>query len=80
MEADIEQFWSWFTPGFWTVSIQFEAKIKITGDIDPFKDGETVRGHVKLHTQTAGTRAWLKTINQGIDKFVQEVKNLLTAQ
>ena len=80
VEADIEQFWSWFAPGFWSVALQFEAKINIKGDIKPFQEGETVRGHVKLHTQAAGTRAWLKTINQGIDNFVQEVKKRLAAE
>ena len=63
IEADIEQFWSWMTPGFWTLSLDFEAKIKIKGDIKPFKEGETVRGHVRLHTQAASTNAWLKTMS-----------------
>ncbi len=66
------------TPGFWTLSLDFETKIKIKGNIKPFKKGEIVQGHVKLHTQSAGTRQWLKTINQGIDNFVQEVKKRLT--
>ena len=77
IEADIEQFWSWFTPGFWAVSLEFEAKVKIKGDVPPFKNGETVRGHVQLHTQAAGPRAWLNTINKGIDAFIAEVKNSL---
>jgi hypothetical protein len=77
IEADIEQFWSWFTPGFWSVALQFEAKIKIKGDIMHFEEGETVRGHVKLHTQAAGTRAWLKTINKGIENLIEEIKNRL---
>jgi hypothetical protein len=80
IEADIEQFWSWFTPGFWAVSLEFEAKVKIKGDVPGFKNGETVRGYVEAHTQAAGTRAWLSTINKGIDSFVAEVKKRLSAK
>jgi hypothetical protein len=77
IEADIEQFWSWVTPGFWSISMEFEAKVRIKGDIPPFKDGETIRGYVKLHTQAAGTRAWLNTVNKGLDAFTGEVKKRL---
>jgi len=77
IEADIEQFWSWVTPGFWSISMEFEAKVNIKGEVPPFKDGETVCGYVELHTQAAGTRAWLNTINKGLDVFTGEVKKRL---
>ncbi|MFH1146763.1 MAG: hypothetical protein V1736_03565, partial [Pseudomonadota bacterium] len=80
IEADIEQFWSWVTPGFWAVSMEFEAKVNIKGDVPPFKDGEMVRGYVELHTQAAGTGSWLNTINKGIESFVTEVKKRLAME
>ncbi len=80
IEADIEQFWSWVTPGFWAVSMELEAKVSIKGDIPPFQNGETVRGYVQLHTQAAGTRAWVNTINKGIEAFVAEVKKRLAVK
>jgi hypothetical protein len=80
IEADIEQFWSWMTPGFWAISLEFEAKVKIKGDVPSFKNGETVRGYIELHTQAAGTGAWQNTINKGIAVFVEEVKKRLAKQ
>jgi len=77
IEADIEQFWSWNTPGFWSISMEFEAKVHIKGDLPPFKAGETVRGYVIIHTQASDTRAWRITINKGIEAFICEVKNRL---
>jgi hypothetical protein len=77
VEAEIEQFWAWFKPGFWAVGLQFEARVKIKGDLPPLRDGPTVRGHVQLHTQAADTRAWMNTVNKGIEAFVQEVKKFL---
>lgn len=80
IEADIEQFWSWVTPGFWAISIEFEAKVNIKGDVPSFKNGETVRGYIELHTQAAGTTAWLNTINKGIGVFIDEVKKRLVKE
>ena len=77
IEADIDQFWSWMTPGFWALSLEFETKVTIKGGVDPFKSGELVRGYVELHTQAAGTKAWMNTINKGMDVFVAEVKKRL---
>ena len=80
IEADIEQLWSWFTPGFWTVSLEFEAKVNIKGNVPAFKEAKTVRGYVLLHSQMAGTGAWLNTMNKGLDNFVGEVKGELAEE
>lgn len=77
IEADIDQFWSWMTPGFWALSLEFEAKVAIKGGVDPFKGGEMVRGYVELHTQAAGSKAWMNTINKGMEAFCAEVKKRL---
>jgi hypothetical protein len=60
--------------------MEFEARVSIKSDIPPFKNGETVRGYVELHTQAAGTRAWANTINKGIEAFVAEVKKRLAKE
>lgn len=80
IEADIEQFWAWVTPGFWAISMEFEAKVKIKGDVTSFREGETVRGYIELHSQAPGTRAWMNTINKGIDIFIEEVKKRITKE
>jgi hypothetical protein len=80
IEADIEQFWSWDIPGFWVFAMEFEARVSIKGDIPPFKNGEAVRGYVRLHTQSPGTRAWVITINKGMDAFIAEVKKRLAKE
>ena len=77
IEADVRQFWAWMTPGVWAVSLQFEAQVQIKGDLAPFQAGETVRGHVELHTQAAGTRAWQNTINKGLEAFIAALKQRL---
>lgn len=80
VEADIEQFWAWFSPGFWACSLDFEAKVKIKGDVPSFRNGETVRGAVRLSTQMATGGAWMNIINTGIDSFIDEVRKRLAKE
>lgn len=80
IEADIEQMWSWFTPGFWVISVEFEAKVHIKGDVPSFKEGETIRGYTILHGMGAGTRAWRSVMEKGIEQFTDEVKNRLATK
>jgi hypothetical protein len=69
IEADIQQFWSWFTPGFWTISLEFEARVIITADVEPFQQGDEIRGYVKVRGQAAGTKAWMNVMNKGMEDF-----------
>ena len=80
VEADIDQFWSWLVPGFWAVSMKFEATVVLKGNIPALQNGETVRSSVELHAQVADTRAWLNTVHKGMDMLVSEVSKRLTKQ
>lgn len=77
IKAEVEQFWSWFTPGMWAISLEFEARVKISGNISPFQRGEVVRGYVRRRGQAANTRAWDTTINQGIGLLSNNIKSRL---
>ena len=79
IEADIDQFWSWFSPGFWALSLEFEAKVQVKGDVPSYQNGKSVRGYVLLHSQAATTAAWQNTIQKGLDNFAAEVKGGLAA-
>jgi len=77
VESEIEQFWAWVTPGFWAMSMEFEANVRIKGNVGTFSNGQAVRGYIELHTQAAGTRAWTNTLQKGIDEFVAAVRRAL---
>lgn len=74
MEVDIHQFWAWFTPGFWAVKLEFEAILEIRGPATVSGEKETVRGYIRLRSQAANSRAWMNTINKGIDDLVEKIK------
>jgi hypothetical protein len=79
LEADIHQFWAWFSPGVFAAHLEFEARIQVTGPAEPFVRGEEYRGYVRLATQAATSRAWLNTVNKGLENLDNEMQTRLRA-
>lgn len=77
VEAEIEQFWSWITPGAWSIGVFFETTVNIKCALPSFKSGEKITGKIHLQSQAVTTRAWSNTINKGLENFINEVKNRL---
>jgi hypothetical protein len=78
VEVDVEQFWSWMMPGFWSLSLECESRVKIKAPVAPFENGGKVRGYVILHTQGAGSRQWQNTIEKGIADLGKNITERLT--
>ena len=80
VEVDIRQFWSWGTPGFWAFKLEFEAIVTIRSKVvSSNSEEETVRGYVLLHTQAATSRAWMNTIQKGLEILIDNIKANLRA-
>jgi hypothetical protein len=79
LEADIRQFWAWYSPGFFAAHLEFDARIQITGPVEPFVRGEEYRGYVRLAIQAATTRAWLNAVNKGLENLDDEIRTRLGA-
>ena len=69
LEADIRQFWAWFSPGLFAAHLEFDARIQVTGPVEPFVRSEEYRGYVRLATEAATTSAWLNTVNRGLESL-----------
>jgi hypothetical protein len=77
LEADIRRFWTWISPGFWALHLEFEARIQVTGPVEPFVRSEEYKGYVRLATQAATTRAWLNTVNKGLENLDDDIRTRL---
>jgi hypothetical protein len=77
LEADVQQVWAWFTPGFAAAHLQFDSHIRLTGPLAPFREGMEFKGYVRLATQAATGRAWLNTINKGLANLSKDMKSQL---
>ena len=73
IEVDIEKFWGWFSPGFWSIGINFETLLRLTGPAGPFVDGEEFDSKVERKFQTAGTGNWQTTIRASLDELNRDI-------
>ena len=78
IEVDIEKFWGWFSPGFWSVGITFETMLSLSGPVGPFADGETLSSKVENRVQLADTGNWLETVNMSLDELNQDIAKHLS--
>jgi hypothetical protein len=79
LEVDIRQFWSWFQPGFWAITLHFRAGLTLKGPV--LKAGEQGSVQVELARKgmAATEGAWLETVKMGTDELTAKVKEALKA-
>jgi uncharacterized lipoprotein YajG len=75
--VDIQQFWSWLTPGFWAISIEFESIVVIRSTGLFPNPEETIRGYTLVRTIAATDGEWQKTMQQGLADLVEQIKKKL---
>lgn len=73
VDAHIKQFWSWFTPGAFviTLSNNIATDLVINGSAKP----EVVSTHVEEHFAAATEDDWMKIVTKGLDAYRTEVSH-----
>ena len=77
VDVEIERFWAWMTPGFWTLDLDFDSKIRLTGPLPPFDPGIEATGKSQTSKMAAGSEAWQHTIQLGLEALADSVRNQL---
>ena len=77
LEADIGQLWTYITPGFWSLTLEFETIVRIKGNVFPTSNEEEIRGYAQMSVQTGAESNWIETIQNGIDDFIKNLKEKL---
>jgi len=77
LRVDIEKFWSWFTPGFWVVHLEFDASIRVTGPLEPFTNGVEFRGYARRGAWASTGGIWLDTMQRGMTALDQDMQGKL---
>lgn len=77
LDISIRQFWSWFTPGFFTISLEFEGIVVIKGNVLVEGESATVRGYSRVQSMAATDDEWLKTMKLGVDDLTAKIKSTL---
>jgi hypothetical protein len=73
VRVSITEFWSWMTPGFWAVALEFETTMNIKANLPQFQSGRDVRGYIRLRTAGASSSKWMNTIDRGLQDFISNL-------
>lgn len=77
LSIDIEQFWTWFTPGLLNVTVEFESRLRIYGGDVLERTPAVARGHAQVTGVVASDGAWAAAIQRGLDSLVLDLKDEL---
>lgn len=79
INATIQKFWAYMTPGFWAITLTSDISTKIIIN-EPSKDGMktkeiTVKSEGKYQVASGGN--WMEIIHKSLQKYITEVKKLI---
>ncbi|EWG98960.1 hypothetical protein [Halomonas sp. BC04] len=71
MDVYIDEFWAWFNPGFWAITLN----TRITTDLELSSEAgsELVSIHAKERRQVATEGAWIEIIEKALQDYREEV-------
>lgn len=76
VDAHVNQFWSWFRPGFW--AIKLNAKIETSLDISGTNSPTIISVQVEDSRQLATEGAWLQIVEQAFVAYRTEAASKLS--
>jgi hypothetical protein len=79
LAIDIEQFWAWFTPGAFLVTIEFNGRIVMKGDALVGRDLGPVRASATYDSAAIFESDWTKIVEQGLDDMSGRMKERIKA-
>jgi hypothetical protein len=72
VSADIQQFWAWFTPGFWSATIEAQIKTLLT-IVSPHGQRKlTVKGYGHNAIQVAREANWQLAYQRAFEDYVKQ--------
>lgn len=74
IQVDINKFWGWFSPGFWSLGINFVTSIIVTAPVDGFSEGIEFDSEVQKRFQTASGGNWTKVIDLSLDELNRDIE------
>ena len=74
VEVDIAKFWGWFSPGFWSIGLNFQTLIKVTAPINEFQQGIEFDSDVQKRFQTARESNWKTVIDLSLDELNKDIQ------
>jgi hypothetical protein len=77
--AEIQQFWTWMSPGFWALSFEAQIKCKVTIVVGGKATSIIVKGYGLNHGQFAKDVNWQEAYDIAIQDFLANLEEQLDA-
>lgn len=74
LQVDIQQFWAWFTPGFWQISLEFEGILMLRSEALIGDQADRVRGYAILKGMAATDTEWKQVMTLGMADLETQIK------
>lgn len=78
IKVRIDEFWSWFSPGFWQVAVRFRGKLYLQGNIAPVAAGTSYSVEVEDKMQAVLESDWAAIVAKGVAALSESVRKGLT--
>jgi hypothetical protein len=79
LEADIDQFWAWFRPGFAEIAVEFESSVRLTSPPLPALQTSPVKGTSRVTGVAATSGTWQEAVTRGVDDLARNARERLRA-
>lgn len=75
VDVEVTKFWTWFSPGFWTIKLEMniETRLTISGRAEPV----VITGYHRQENMAASEAAWLEALQAGIAAYHTQATTVL---
>jgi hypothetical protein len=73
IRARVDEFWSWFSPGFAAVTLSNRATVNLQGGLPPLQQGRTFRSEAANSMQMVDESDWAAIGNKGLEAHATNI-------
>jgi hypothetical protein len=74
VDADINQFWTWMNPGFWSITISSEISTNLNINKNANDPQWVIQAKASDHFQTGMEGNYIQVITKALNLYVEELK------
>jgi hypothetical protein len=80
VSAEVIDFWAWFQPGFWSVTVNHKSQVQLSGDVGGLHGTQTVKTRVSESEQAVTSKDWRDIVAKGLAAITEQTKALVGAK
>lgn len=78
LRADVRQFWGWMTPGFWQITLEFEAQLTLEGDWPVAEGSRDIFSRSEVGGMAATDGLWTQLFDTGTAELTDRIATAIS--